>query len=58
MENSDNLHIEDSRLRVAAFVYDAVMLVGFVIGLYGFFSLCRLASAEIQHSARVIGFFY
>jgi hypothetical protein len=55
METSTDQH-EDSRLRLAAFVYYTVMLVGFVIGLYGLFSLFWLATAEIQHNARIVGF--
>ena len=56
MKASDGEYSDDSRLRFAAVAYYAVMLVVFMIGLYGLFSLFWLATAEIQHNARIVGF--
>ena len=55
MQKSDKAFGEDSRLRFAVTAYYAVILVAFVVGLYGFFSLIWLASAELQHSVQVFG---
>lgn len=55
MENSEETRSEELSLRFAAFVYHGVILLAFVIGLYGLFSLFSLASAEIQHSVHIIG---
>jgi hypothetical protein len=55
MQKSNNAFGEDRALRLAVTTYYAVMLVVFVVGLYGFFSLVWLASAEVQHSVQVIG---
>ena len=55
MENSKDTSTEDSRLRLAAAAYYAVMLVSFVIGLYGLLSLFSLASAELQQSVHIVG---
>lgn len=55
MDNSEGEYREDAMLRFATVTYYAVMLVAFVIGLYGLFSLFWLAGAEIQHSARIVG---
>lgn len=54
MDNSDQKTSEDSRLRLAVFVYYAVMLAVFTVGLYGLFSLFFLASAEIQHHVQLL----
>ena len=56
MNSSDGEYPEDARLRFAAVAYYAVMVAAFVIGLYGLFSLFWLASSEIQHNARIVGF--
>jgi len=55
MEISEDSCREDSRLRLAAVAYHAVMLAAFVIGLYGLVSLFSLASAEIQHGVHIVG---
>lgn len=55
MENPEHAYTEEIRLRLAAFTYYAVMVVAFVIGLYGLFSLMWLASDEVQHGARLVG---
>jgi len=56
MKTSEDEYTDDSRLKLAAVAYYAVMLAVFVIGLYGLFSLFWLATAEIQHNARIVGF--
>jgi len=55
MQKSNRALSEDTKLRFAATAYYAVVLAAFVMGLYGFFSLVWLASAEVQHSVQVIG---
>jgi hypothetical protein len=55
MKSSERDYAEDARLRFATVTYYAVMLVVFVIGLYGLFSLFWLASSEIQRNARIVG---
>lgn len=55
MEKSKDTYREQTSLRFAAVAYHAVMLAGFVIGLYGLFSLFWLASAEIQQSVHIVG---
>ena len=55
MENLENIYTEDRSLGFATFVYCAVMLVAFVIGLYGLFSLLWLAADSVGHSVQVIG---
>lgn len=54
MENLDNISLEKRSLALAAFVYYIVMLVAFIIGLYGLLSLFWLASDSIYNSAQVI----
>ena len=54
MENSKHPYAEDKKLRFAAVAYYVVMLATFVVGLYGFFSLFWLASAQIQHSVQFL----
>ena len=55
MENPEDTRSEELNLRFAAVVYHTVMLVAFVIGLYGLISMFSLASAEIRHSVHIIG---
>lgn len=50
MENANKTRQIEKGLQVVAIAYHVVMLAAFVIGLYGFFSLFWLASAEIHHS--------
>ena len=56
MNSSHGEYREDARQRFLTVTYYAVMLAAFVIGLYGLFSLFWLASSEIQHNARIVGF--
>lgn len=56
METSEKALSQDNGFRTMALAYYAVMLVAFVIGLYGLLSLFSLASDEIQHSSiRIVG---
>lgn len=55
MEILEDRYRKQSMLRFAAVAYHAVILVAFVIGLYGLLSLFSLASAEIQHSVHIVG---
>ena len=56
MENSERTFTtEETRLRVVAIAYAAVMLVAFVIGLYGCFSLFWLAGHEVERSVQLFG---
>ncbi len=54
MENSERGFTEDAKLKYVKLVYYAVMLVAFVIGMYGLLSLFSLASAEIQQSVHIV----
>jgi len=54
MDNSERIHVADYKLRLAAAAYSVVMLAGFIVGLYGLFSLFFLASAEVQPSVQVL----
>jgi len=54
MEKSNDTYLERPTMRFAAVAY-AVMLVSFVIGLYGLFSLISLASKELQQSVHILG---
>jgi len=50
MENSIKTKQIEKSLQVVAIAYHIIMLAAFVVGLYGFFSLFWLASAEVHHS--------
>jgi len=49
MENSTKTKQIEKRFQVVAVTYHIVMLAAFVIGLYGFFSLFWLATAEVHN---------
>lgn len=55
MENAQELYEENRSLAWTALVYYAVMLMAFVIGLYGLFSLIWLAGDSLQQSVQVLG---
>ena len=54
MENLKEKNSEQ-RQRFALVAYHTVMLVAFVIGLYGLLSLFSLVSVELQHSVQNVG---
>ena len=55
MKKSEQGDPEQNTLRFVAVTYHAVMLVVFVIGLYGLISLFSLASAELQNDLHILG---
>jgi hypothetical protein len=55
MERFEKNGADERAFEFAALVYYAVMLVAFVVGLYGFFSLLWLASSEVERSSHLIG---
>ena len=55
MENLENLYTEDRSLGLTTLVYCAVMLVAFVIGLYGLVSLLWIAADTVGRNVQVIG---
>ena len=55
MENTRTNSIEKRAMGLAILVYCAVTLVGFVIGLYGLFSLLSLALNTLERSSRMTG---
>jgi len=50
MKNSGKTKQIEMRFQVVAVAYHIVMLAAFVVGLYGFFSLFWLATAEVHKS--------
>ncbi|HYV03503.1 MAG TPA: hypothetical protein VFB82_02895 [Blastocatellia bacterium] len=46
---------DDAQLRFAALIYYAVLIAGFVVGLYGLISLLSLATHEVERSAHLLG---
>jgi hypothetical protein len=58
MDLSENAsHSNDTQFRLAAVIYYAVLLAGFVVGLYGLISLLSLASSEVERNAHILGVF-
>jgi hypothetical protein len=53
-KQSDSL-VEVRVLGFAALFYSAVLLVGFVIGLYGFFSLLWMAGSLVERNSHIAG---
>lgn len=47
-------HSSDAQFRFVAAIYSAVLLAGFVVGVYGLISLLSLASREVERSAQVL----
>lgn len=45
---------DDAQLRFAALIYYAVLIAGFVVGLYGLISLLSLATGEVERSAHLL----
>lgn len=46
---------DDAQFRFAALIYYAVLIAGFVVGLYGLISLLSLATGEVERSAHILG---
>ncbi len=47
--------VEERALGFIAFFYYAVLLAGFVIGLYGFFSLLWMAGSLVERNNQIAG---
>jgi hypothetical protein len=54
METVENIYTEDRSLGFTTLVYCAVMLVAFVIGLYGLFSLLSLAAETVGRNVQLL----
>jgi len=54
MENLENLYTEDRSLGLTTLIYCAVMLVAFIIGLYGLFSLLWIAADTVGQNVQAI----
>ena len=52
-ENSSQSN--DAQLGFTAVIYYALLLAGFIVGLYGLISLLSLASTEVERDAHVLG---
>jgi len=55
MENTRELYEENRSLAWTALIYYAVMLIAFVIGLYGLFSLIWMAGDSLAQNVKVLG---
>ncbi|MEN3332661.1 MAG: hypothetical protein V7641_2026 [Blastocatellia bacterium] len=55
MENTQELYEENRSLAWTVLIYYAVILVAFVIGLYGLFSLIWLAGDSLAQNVQVPG---
>jgi hypothetical protein len=55
MENTQELYEENRSLAWTVLIYYAVILIAFVIGLYGLFSLIWLAGDSLAQNVQVLG---
>jgi hypothetical protein len=55
MENTQELYEENRSLAWTALIYYAVMLIAFIIGLYGLFSLIWMAGDSLAQNVKVLG---
>lgn len=55
MEKQSDSLSEERVLGFAALFYSAVLLIGFVIGLYGFFSLLWMAGSLVERNSHIAG---
>ena len=55
MDNRNDSLAEERTLGFVALFYSAVLLVGFVIGLYGFFSLLWMAGSLVERNIHIAG---
>jgi len=46
---------DDAQFRFVALIYYAVLIAGFVVGLYGLISLLSLATGEVERNAHILG---
>jgi hypothetical protein len=54
MKDSGDGYSEDRTLSAAVFVYCGILFAGFVIGLYGLFTLLWLASATAERAGYAV----
>ena len=47
--------VEERALGFVAFFYYAILLAGFVVGLYGFFSLLWMAGSLVERNSHIAG---
>jgi nitrate reductase NapE component len=55
MDKQKDSLVEERALGFVALCYYAVLLVGFVIGLYGFFSLLWMAGSLVERNNHIAG---
>ena len=55
MENAQELYEENRSLAWRVLVYYLVMLIAFVIGLYGLFSLIWMAGDSLAQNVKTLG---
>lgn len=55
MENAQELYEENRSFAWRALIYYLVMLIAFVIGLYGLFSLIWLAGDSLARNVQALG---
>jgi hypothetical protein len=55
MEKRNDTLVEERVLGFAALFYSVVLLAGFVIGLYGFFSLLWMAGSLVERNNHIAG---
>ncbi|HXG91523.1 MAG TPA: hypothetical protein VNN73_04040 [Blastocatellia bacterium] len=53
MKELEEIYVEDKGLRAVTVVYFAVLMVAFIIGLYGLFSLFWLATSAAQRASLI-----
>jgi nitrate reductase NapE component len=58
MRDAEKTETENATLGFLAAVYYTVMLVAFVIGLYGFFSLFWLATSAVGRDAQILSMLF
>lgn len=54
MTRTEDIYNEESALGFTAVIYYAVLLVAFVIGMYGLFNLIWLAGSAVEQNAYVL----
>ena len=55
MDRQKDSLVEERALGFVALFYYAVLLAGFVIGLYGFFSLLWMAGSLVERNSNIAG---
>jgi hypothetical protein len=55
MQNTQELYEENRSLAWTALIYYGVLLIAFIIGLYGLFSLIRMAGDSLAHNVQALG---